>query len=75
MVRRQIVARTDQARRNGSRPLELRTALSLGRLWTSQGRTEAARDLVAQSCQGFTGDSLELREARAFLESSSTGKI
>ncbi|HEX3556517.1 MAG TPA: TOMM system kinase/cyclase fusion protein, partial [Thermoanaerobaculia bacterium] len=60
------------ARRHGSRAMELRTALSLGRLWQSQGRTQAARELVAQARQGFTGEleSGDLREARAFLDSS-----
>jgi len=60
-------------RHHGSRFLELRAALSLGRLWHSQGRTQAARELVAQACQGFTREaSRDLREARAFLDSCST---
>jgi hypothetical protein len=46
--------------------------LSLGRLWKSQGRTQDARELVAQTCQGFTGTSRDLREAGAFLDSCST---
>jgi DNA-binding winged helix-turn-helix (wHTH) protein/tetratricopeptide (TPR) repeat protein len=58
------------ARRNGSRSLALRAALSLGRLWKSQGRAQAAHELVAQTYQGFTGEaSHDLREARAFLDS------
>jgi DNA-binding winged helix-turn-helix (wHTH) protein/tetratricopeptide (TPR) repeat protein len=60
------------ARSHGSRSLELRAALSLGRLWKSQGRTQATRDLVAQTCQGFSGTSRDLREAGAFLDSCST---
>jgi tetratricopeptide (TPR) repeat protein len=63
----------EQARRTGSKALELRAALSLGRLWKSLGRTEAARELVAQARQGFTGELeiVALREAQAFLESCS----
>ncbi len=63
----------EQARRHQTRSLELRAALSLGRLWKSQGRTEEARELVAQASQGFTGGHLsgDLREAQAFLDSCS----
>jgi TOMM system kinase/cyclase fusion protein len=57
------------ARHHGSRFLELRAALSLGRLWKSQGRTQAARELVDQARQGFMGTSRDLREAGAFLDS------
>jgi len=61
------------ARRHGSRAMELRIALSLGRLWQSQGRTQAARELVAQARQGFTGElaSGDLEAAAAFLEAGS----
>ena len=60
------------ARRHGSRPLALRAALSLGKLWHSQGRTREARALVAQARQGFTGGTgRDLRAARAFLEACS----
>ncbi|HET6997771.1 MAG TPA: AAA family ATPase, partial [Solirubrobacterales bacterium] len=45
------------ARRHGSRSLALRAARSLGRLWRRQGRTQAARELVAQAEQGFATDS------------------
>ncbi len=66
---RRLQTALEQARRNGSRFLELRAALSLGRLWKSQGRTQAARDLVAQSLQGFTSEfeSRDMQEAQAFL--------
>lgn len=57
------------ARHHGSRFLELRAALSLGRLWKGQGRTQDARELVDQARQGFMGTSRDLREAGAFLDS------
>ncbi|MFY9821880.1 MAG: AAA family ATPase [Thermoanaerobaculia bacterium] len=65
-------AAREQAQRSGSKLLELRAALSLGRLWKSQGRTNAARDLVAMAREGFTGESRDLQEAQAFLEDGST---
>ncbi len=61
----------EEARHKGSRLLELRAALSLGKLWKSQGRTEEARELVAQASRGFTGDCRCLCEARAFLDACS----
>ncbi|HEX4961420.1 MAG TPA: AAA family ATPase [Thermoanaerobaculia bacterium] len=58
------------AGQHGSRSLALRAALSLGRLWKSQGRIQAALELVAQTHQGFTGgESHDLQEAREFLDS------
>jgi len=65
-------AALEQARSHSSKLLELRAAMSLGRLWQSQGRTQAARQLVAQAREGFTGMSLHLEEARVFLEACST---
>ena len=57
------------ARRHDSRFLEQRAALSLGRLWQSQGRTQEARELVGSSLQCTSGlESRDLLEARAFLE-------
>jgi len=61
----------EEARRKGSRLLELHAALSLGRFWKSQGRIQPVRELLAQAQQGFTGDSPDLREARTLLESCS----
>jgi TOMM system kinase/cyclase fusion protein len=67
---RRFQAALEQARRNGSRSLELRAALSLGRFWKSLGRTREARELVAPAYQGVGGiESRDLREAKAFLES------
>ena len=61
----------ERARRNQSRSLELRAALSLGRLWKSQGRIEEARELVARVLDGFTGElaGRDPREALDFLAS------
>ncbi len=71
---RRFQAALELARRHGSRLLELRAALSLGRLWKNQGRTQDAHELVAQARQSFTegSESGDLREARAFLDSCST---
>jgi DNA-binding winged helix-turn-helix (wHTH) protein/tetratricopeptide (TPR) repeat protein len=58
------------ARRQGALSLELRTALSLGRLHQSRGAHGTARDLiapiVARFAEGF--DTPDLREARALLD-------
>ncbi|MFL6235772.1 MAG: hypothetical protein ACJ76N_21760, partial [Thermoanaerobaculia bacterium] len=69
---RRFQAAREQAQRNGSKLLELRAALSLGRLWKRLSRTNAARELVVQASQGFTGTSRDLQEARAFLEDCPT---
>jgi predicted ATPase len=59
------------ARRQQARALELRAALSLGRLWQRQGKRAAARDLVADVYGWFTEgfDTADLQTARVFLES------
>jgi predicted ATPase len=60
------VARTQQAR-----SFELRAAVSLARLWQSQARTAAARQLVSPIVSWF-GEQVEtrdLREARSLLAS------
>jgi adenylate cyclase len=59
----------DVARRQQSRALELRTALSLARLWQGQGQGVAARQLLAESYSWFTEgfDTADLQEARALL--------
>src|SRR5262249_54922180 len=41
------------ARGHQARALELRAAMSLGRLWSRQGQTEAARELVATVYDAF----------------------
>jgi len=58
------------ARRQGARALELRAALSLGRLWRALGRESEAGALVAGVYGAFSEGlgTVTLREARAFLE-------
>lgn len=58
------------AREHGTKSLELRSAISLGRLWQSQGRTEDARLLLSGVFDWFTegADTPDLKEARDLLE-------
>jgi predicted ATPase len=58
------------ARRQQARSLELRAAMSLGRLWHHQGKTAAARELLAPVYGTFTEgfQTHDLQAARALLE-------
>jgi adenylate cyclase len=60
----------DVARRQQAKVLELRAALSLGRLWQQQEKRTAARQLLAEHYCWFTEgfDTADLQEARALLE-------
>jgi predicted ATPase len=60
----------DVARRQEARSLELRAAMSLGRLWRQQGKRQEAHDLLAGVHAWFTEgfDTADLQEARALLE-------
>ena len=60
-----VMARGQQAK-----SLELRTAMSLSRLWQRQGKREAAHQLLADVYHWFTEgfDTADLKEARALLE-------
>jgi len=59
------VARCQQAK-----SWELRTALSLCRLWQRQGKSKAARQLLAEVYGWFTEgyDTIDLQEAKALLD-------
>jgi predicted ATPase len=58
------------ARQQKAKPLELRAAMSLCRLYQGQGRGAQARPLLAESYGWFTEgfDTPDLQEARAILE-------
>ena len=58
------------ARRQSARSWELRATTSLARLWQKQGRTDEARQALAEIYNWFTEgfDTLDLKEARALLE-------
>jgi class 3 adenylate cyclase/predicted ATPase len=57
------------ARQQHARSLELRAAMSLGRLWWQQGRRPAARQLLAELYGGFSEgfDTADLQETQALL--------
>jgi predicted ATPase len=58
------------ARRQSARSLELRAAIGLARLWKKQGRTDEARQMLAEIYGWFTEgfDTPDLQQARALLE-------
>jgi predicted ATPase len=60
----------DVARRQQAKSLELRTAMSLARLWQGQGKRAEARQLLAPIYGWFTEgfDTADLREAKGLLE-------
>ena len=60
----------DIAHRQQAKSLELRAAMSLGRLWQRQGKTEHARQLLTGVYAWFTEgfDTADLQEAKALLE-------
>jgi predicted ATPase len=60
----------DVSRQQGARLFELRAAISLARLWRSQGRDSGARDLLAAIYGRFTEgfDTVPLKDAKAMLD-------
>ena len=58
------------ARGFGIRSWELRSAVSLARLWQTQGKARDARTLLAPVYNGFTEgfETRDLRDAKALLE-------
>jgi class 3 adenylate cyclase/predicted ATPase len=58
------------ARAQRARSWELRTAMSMARLWRDQGKPQQARELLAPVYGWFTEgfDTLDLKEAKALLE-------
>jgi predicted ATPase len=59
----------DVTRRQEAKSLELRVAMSLARLWNSQGKRTAAHALLAEVYNWFTEgfDTADLQEAQALL--------
>ena len=53
---------------------ELRAAISVARLWRDQGKRDEAGDLLAPVYGWFTEsfDTLDLKEAKALLETSAS---
>ena len=60
----------DVARRQEAKSLELRTAMSLSRLWQQQGKRTEAHALLAPIYDWFTEgfDTADLQEAKALLD-------
>ena len=58
------------ARQQQAKSWELRTAMSMARLWRDQGKSQQARELLAPVYGWFTEgfDTLDLKEAKALLE-------
>jgi adenylate cyclase len=60
----------DIARRQQARALELRAAMSLGRLWQQRGKSQDAHTVLApvygSATEGF--DTADLQEAKALLD-------
>jgi predicted ATPase len=58
------------ARQQQAKSWELRAAMSMARLWRSQGKPQQAHELLAPVYGWFTEgfDTLDLKEAKALLE-------
>jgi predicted ATPase len=66
---RNYLASLDWARRQHAKMWELRTSISLARLWQSQGKCQKAYDLLAPVYAWFTEgfDTKDFLEAKALL--------
>ena len=58
------------AREQEAKSFELRATVQLARLWRAQGKSSAARQMLAEIYGWFTEgfDTLDLREAKALLD-------
>jgi predicted ATPase len=58
------------ARAQRAKSWELRTAMSMARIWRDQGKSQQARDLLAPVYRWFTEglDTRDLKEAKALLD-------
>ena len=67
----------DVARRQQARALELRAALSLGRLWQQQGKRDQVRQLLTEVYGCFTEgfETPDLQEAKALLKDLETSQV
>jgi predicted ATPase len=67
----------DVARRQQAKTLELRAALSLGRLWQQQSKRDQARQLLAAVYSWFTEgfETPDLQEATALLKDLETSQV
>jgi len=67
--KRSFLTAIDVARQQGAKSLELRAAISLTRLWQSQGKKREARQLLAEIYGWFTEgfDTADLKEAKGLL--------
>jgi predicted ATPase len=63
------LASLDWARQQQAKSWELRTTISLARLWPQQGKKAEAHHMLSEICNWFTEgfDTKDLREARALL--------
>ncbi len=72
-----FLASLDWARRQQAKMWELRTSSSLARLWQSQGKHQAAHELLAPVYDWFTEgfDTKDLLEAKALLDELACSKV